>query len=395
MRIIARTAFCLTLISAAAAHAAPAPSAQITELPGVVSGHALDVGVDFRALLTTPTHAAVDVDFGLKRIHAEVDYATQRLVIHSITRGTGVAAPIVLADLDRFQRLVREVPASLRTRGRHVEALGSLLNFIATAPLEQSLDIDTTDAAGRGATYTSTCDEINTEQTASFTVSGQTQTSTNTVGPMCYTAPAFGRCGMAGGPDAAIGLVQRFTEECFNHDACCAATQARIITLHGKQVNVCGFSGTDCLSQFKSAAPGFFFAPSCGTTEGNYTDAFNYYFYLTGGLDDGPAETFKGQVSTGSDDCPFWDVTGTRTGQGVTLTAKNGKGASRQCAGSFTYTGTYSDCGVASGTWTNDAGLTGSWSWERDSPVGDNLRRKAAPWTTRPTDRAVRMSAAK
>jgi hypothetical protein len=367
--------------------AAPA----ITATPASITGHAADVGIDFSATLTTPTHAVVDIDFGLKRVHADVDYAAEQLIIHSIAPTSGTPAGLSLVEIARFQRLLHEIPAALTVSGHHADALGSLISLLAGAPVNVPIDIDTK-VDPRIRVYTSICGEIGSDETAFYTLDHMLQSSSATVGPMCYVAPATGRCGMGGGPDPVIGLVQRFTQECFNHDVCCNVTGDRVLTIAGVSVNVCGFKGNDCLPQFRKAAIGFFFAPSCGTTAGTWTDNYDEQYTLTGGLDSGDAKDLKGTVDTGNADCPNWIVHGTRTGTAITLTAHNPSGASEECAGNYTFTGTYSDCGAAGGSWTNDAGLAGDWTWERTNVAGQVVL-KFNPAALRPTDRPKKSAA--
>ncbi|MGH9828116.1 MAG: hypothetical protein ACREDR_33250, partial [Blastocatellia bacterium] len=73
---------------------------------------------------------------------------------------------------------------------------------------------------------------------------------------------------------------------------------------------------------------------------------------------------FSGTVDTGSGyfGCGVWNVTGTRDGKSINYKAVNPAGAER-CAASATFSGAYTDCKKANGSWTNSDGFSGSWSW--------------------------------
>ncbi len=195
------------------------------------------------------------------------------------------------------------------------------------------------------------------------------------VGPACYVPPATGRCGSLGGPDFPIGWVQRFTQECLNHDQCCNFTMISPPIF-----------GRDCEDTFITAIPGFFLAPDCGTTAGDWNGGDTGTCVLTGGDSRGDPQTFTGTVNTGNVFCPIWNVLGTRTGRDITMTITNPSGGGGVCAASANLSGIYNNCNTASGTWTNSLGQKGEWSWKRVDPVGNMplvSKPNALPWYAR------------
>ncbi|MDR4508791.1 MAG: hypothetical protein MRJ65_11250 [Candidatus Brocadiaceae bacterium] len=93
-----------------------------------------------------------------------------------------------------------------------------------------------------------------------------------------------------------------------------------------------------------------------GATEGKQLpllcDGFGYVW----DLEVVSAGQLQGTVDTGT--CGIYRVTGTFDAVNVRLRAQGGDGV--RCV-SFTYTGTHSGTN-GSGTWTNDAGGSGTWS---------------------------------
>ncbi|MGH6847224.1 MAG: hypothetical protein ACREC0_07250 [Methylocella sp.] len=260
----------------------------------------------------------------------------------------------------------------INSYSRHGDALTSLLNLISSAPEGYNLNFP----KGRvtNASFKSICPEIGHIGEASFTLGKKFHYETVLVGPFCYKDPARGRCGRGGGPDPGIGFVQRFTQECLNHDVCCDTS--------GKPPPVCGM---ECAATFDAAEDGFFDAPDCGTTAGNWTDDSGFTYVFTGGDSRGDPEAFTGTVNFNNRCDVAWNVTGTRTGRNISFTETNPSGEDL-CVGIYNFTGAYNNCNTANGTWTGSipsGNYSGTWNWKRTNTVTQTdllSRAKAGPW---------------
>ncbi len=173
------------------------------------------------------------------------------------SRALDSGAPVTLTtqDLDRVQRL----HTSLALGGSRVaEALVSTLHWLADYPpdVEVALQTDTPEASPRQA-WTSLCDLIGQSVTGHYTAGGETVTVQAVVGP-CGVDDAnecLGRCGAGCQPNPGDpAAVQRFTQECFNHDLCTRAT---------------GQILGPCHEEFVAASPGYFYAPDCAAITGD------------------------------------------------------------------------------------------------------------------------------
>ncbi len=337
------------------AYGVTGPTLELTQKPHEISGIDKDSDVAFAALLTLSDQVIIDASVGGKQIHAEIDYKNKTLRIRSLSKANGASVRLSDKDIIAFQKLRVSLVPSVNTRNRHGDALTSFVNLMATAPAV-AIDINTS-----GPAFTPICGKIGGPGIATYTTGLFRQIIHNdnvTVGPVCYIPPALGRCGAAAGPDPNIGLVQRYTQQCLNHDQCCVATM--------KSPPVCGI---DCFGEFIAAANGFFFAPDCGTTAGTWIDNFERTWFLTGGDSSGQATAFSGTVDARGFGCGIWNVAGRRIGTNITFRATNPSVPSDLCAKFTDFTGAYSDCNVANGSWTNSALLNGSWSWTRTNTV--------------------------
>jgi hypothetical protein len=315
-------------------------------------------------------------------IRAEIDYRQQVVKIRSDSGTEGKPVSITVTDLARFQRLLALSAGKIEESTRLGEAYFSLLNVLSVAPPGRPLNIGSNERQPQTQAVTSICGQVGGAGTGTYVLGGVTVSDPVTVGPACFAPPALGRCGAAAGPDTGIGSVQRFTQECLNHDQCCVATGDRFERRFGFRVNVCGRTDGECEPEFSAATNGFFFAPDCGAVAGNWTDGFGYTYTFTGGGSAGAAKPFSGSANTGS--CGIWNVAGTQTGQALTFTATNPTGGSSDCAASYTYTGTNSTCSAGSGTWTNSAGFSGSWTWSRAAALAS--QRPGKPSRPSPAD---------
>lgn len=295
-------------------------------------------------------------------INAEIDYRQQEVRVRSNAASDGKPVPISVSDLARFQRLRTLSVGRVDGSTRLGEAFFSLMNFLSEAPPGRPLLVGMPGGVQPQA-FTRICGQIGRAGTGTYVLDGTTNSDPVTVGPACFAPPALGRCGAEGGPDAAVGDAQRFTQECLNHDQCCVATGTRFERRFGFRVNVCGRADGDCEPEFNAAAHGFFFAPDCGSVAGGWTDGFGHVYNLSGGGASGDTTAVAGTVSVRF--CGVWNVEGTQTGQAITFTATNPAGPSVRCAASFSYTGTNTNCDSGGGTWTNSSSGSGTWTWSR------------------------------
>jgi hypothetical protein len=329
-----------------------------------ITGEDKDLNIRFAAVQTKPDWVQVNVYLGQdKQVKAELDYARKTVTLSSFSTLTQQLIPLRAPDILTVRKLLRSLAPNMTSTSPVGDALTSLLNVLSSAPngVVLNLNVPKPDAIAQQQ-FTSACSIVGADTTATYTLNDIVFTPIVTVGPQCFADPAFGRCGADAGPDPVVGLLQRFTQECLNHDQCCAATQSRPVGA----ANVCGNSGTQCIPEFFAAAPGFFFAPDCGTTAGQWLDNLGNTYALRGGASIGVPIPFAGTVNTPS--CGVWPVRGIRAGTSITFTGTNPQGQgvpAPTCAAAFTYTGVTTDCNVGDGTWVDTSGNRGLWNWTR------------------------------
>jgi hypothetical protein len=314
-----------------------------------------DSGIVFRSVKFAERVVA-DVSVGAKQIHAEIDYQKYHLIVRSVAKADGARVALATGDIVAFQKLLAVLPGKIGVEDRNADALSSLVNLVASAPVGATIDLRVS-----GLTWTPLCSSVGKSGMASFKLRDGSHRDIVRVGPICYAPPALGRCGAGSGPDTAIGLVQRFTQQCLDHDQCCVKTGNRIIG----GANVCGNSGTECIPEFTAAAPGFFFAPDCGATAGSWWDTTGATWVLTGGESSGLSRDVTGKVYPPV--CRPFSVFGRRSGRTLSLTARNTSNDPR-CVREVTVSANYNDCDRASGTFSNSFGSL-PWSWTRMSPA--------------------------
>jgi hypothetical protein len=252
----------------------PALALELSHNAQQIKGSDARSGVSFQSTLTSGSQVTVDTYVGTKQIHAEIDYAAKTLSVSSLLLADKSLAAMAPQDIAAFQTLRLSLPARLGAEDLHADALSSLVNLVASAPAGSVIKI-----AVAKPDYTSICPLVGNSDTATYTLTSGVQNVSVTVGPVCYAPPALGRCGAGAGPDPGIGLAQRFTQQCLNHDQCCVATQNRYLG----GADICGKPGTnECVPEFVAAAAGFFFAPDCGATSGYWVDNTGAVWALTG-----------------------------------------------------------------------------------------------------------------
>jgi hypothetical protein len=294
--------------------------------------------VEFSAIAETQDFVVVSlVVQDSTEIRAEIDYAKEEVKVRASSLGS--SRPTRLSPSDRTA-LANLAASALWGRNRAEEALVSTLNFLDSVPSGAAVDFATVKGQKFGEkSYTSLCGLTGTTISGSYTVSGQTYTESGQLGP-CYSKPneCLGRCGK-GCTGAPGNSIQRFTQDCFNHDLCTRSTG-----------DVLG----ECSDEFRAAIDDFFFAQDCGTLQGSWTDSYDFKWNLL------QAPTVRGKVQTTA--CFDWNVTGSHNGAEIRLVASNPTGGSANCCSAFTYTGTATGCNSASGTWEN-GGCSGTGVW--------------------------------
>jgi hypothetical protein len=311
-----------------------------------IAGRSAAEAVEFSSLAETQDF--VVVTFVIQKsteIRAEIDYARKEVKVRASAQYSSRPASLSSSNRIALTHLTESALWGLGSRTE--DALASTLNFLDSIPPGTTVDFASVRVRGKRLdekSYPSLCGITGSTISGSYTVRGQTYTESGQLGP-CYSKPneCLGRCG-AGCTGAPGNSIQRFTQDCFNHDLCTRATG--------------GVFG-ECYDEFRAATDDFFFAQDCGAVQGHWTDSYNFKWNL---LDFG---SLSGKVQTTT--CLNWFVTGSHNGAEIGLSASNPNGATADCCSTFTYTGMAIDCNSASGTWINDCSGNGTWTLVRDA----------------------------
>ncbi len=309
-----------------------------------IEGRSATGDVEFSSLAETQDFVVVSfVVQDSTEIRADIDYARGEVKVRALSLGSSRLTNLSPSDRTALAHLTA---SALWGRGsRTEEALASTLNFLDSVPSGATVDFATVKDKRLGEkSFPSLCGITGSIISGSYTVSGQTHTESGQLGP-CYSKPneCLGRCG-AGCTGAPGNSIQRFTQDCFNHDLCTRGTG--------------GVLG-ECSDEFWAAIDDFFFAQDCGTLQGSWTDNFGFKWQLL------QSPVVCGKVQT--TDCLAWNVTGSHNGAAISLVANNPHDLGANCCSSFTYTGTATDCNSASGTWENTCSATGVWTMVRNA----------------------------
>ncbi|MGH6837736.1 MAG: hypothetical protein ACREDT_02850 [Methylocella sp.] len=345
-------------------HVVAGSALEVTQKPREISGVDRESGVAFAASASPSDHVVIDASIGGKQIHAEIDYKLKTVSIRSFSKANGTSVSLTAQDIVAFQKLrtslLPAIAPAVAAGSRHGDALVSFVNLMASASKGSAINIS---SVCPPTSFKSICNEIGGPGKATYnTISTGAITVDVTVGPACYSDPALGRCGRSGGPDPGIGFVQRFTQECLNHDQCC----------HDAGTLEPFTCGANCVDEFGAAICGFFFAPDCATTAGNWTE-FNgmghhmlFDYVLTGGDGSGFPQIFTGTRQFSNS---IWNVAGTRSGPFIFFTATAVATASLP-AETINYSGVVFDCNNAFGSWAITGGASDFWAWKRTNTVG-------------------------
>ncbi|MBI4690688.1 MAG: hypothetical protein HY754_10565 [Nitrospirae bacterium] len=245
-----------------------------------IAGAHSDLGVSFSSVLEKDGYGYVMVDIRLKdkkQLIAKINYKDETFDIKFISLENGKLVRLTKEDLHTFQILNYNLLLHFQTfsMSKVVDALLSTLNLLGDYPPNEFIDISSIDT--QSTTWTSLCKEIGESYTATFTLSDSslcgkyencsfdestmTCTCTETIGP-CESGYCYGRCGdkCSSIGDNLLGNyagIQRFTQECFNHDLCARAEGGRGL-------------GENCRDEFKLAKGGYFHATNCNEITGDW-----------------------------------------------------------------------------------------------------------------------------
>eukprot|EP00602_Paraphysomonas_sp_CaronLab_P002030 CAMPEP_0185024710 /NCGR_PEP_ID=MMETSP1103-20130426/7888_1 /TAXON_ID=36769 /ORGANISM="Paraphysomonas bandaiensis, Strain Caron Lab Isolate" /LENGTH=425 /DNA_ID=CAMNT_0027557747 /DNA_START=14 /DNA_END=1291 /DNA_ORIENTATION=+ len=342
--------------------------------------------------------SSISLLFGNKTVHCSIDDSVKRIELTAEVTSSHLVTSLSSNDRARLFLLSETIIATTqfatlkKTDRRLSDVFLGVLHLLSKAPTDyvMNITIGSTDVQG---TYTSICNEIGSTGTAQFTVNDTVYQEGVTVGPVCYTPPALGRCGAGGGPDPWAGMMQRFTQECLNHDQCCVVNSdgEERLPITGNSdgymaVNICG---KDCADEFAAAIFGFLYAHDCATTDGNWEFISGFpgmRLDITGGVSSGDPEYFDGDVTESIQNDPCTDFlanaiirNGMRTGQDVYYELLQPESCDYDevysccnqpdgvcCYTKFSFTGKFSDCNVAAGEVTNPMNAIWPWDWRRD-----------------------------
>jgi hypothetical protein len=209
-----------------------------------------------------------------KWVVAQVDYATKAIRIRSSAGSRGATVALDAADLGRFRLLSRSVPNA--RAGASADALRSILAWISEASpgridyavvgdeASPILQESPRAPAVQPLSIHSLCNAETAN--ASYTKGSQTFSRNFKVGP-CYNEQnqCMGRCGRGCSSQEVAGtgspnFVQRFTQECLDHDYCARAQ---------------GLTAAACNDELAAVLDDFVFAKDCGSLTGHWNRTFH------------------------------------------------------------------------------------------------------------------------
>jgi hypothetical protein len=284
-----------------------------------------------------------------KQLIAKINYMDETFNIKFIALKSGKPVTLGKEDLHAFHLLHAKLQQHfLSVDTKVIDALLSVLNLLEGYPPGEFLDVSSASKQIKPEAWTSLCESIGETVTGTYTIGSTNYNEEETVGP-CGSGDCLGRCGL-GCEKPPPPTLQRFTQECLNHDLCAGAT--------GKWLG-------PCRDEWDAAVSGFLFATDCENVTGVWNDTYGSVWMLTQ-ID----TSVRGTVETLG--CGTWHVTGSNTGFNLILTARNIPPIEEECCTAYTYTGTVY-CNTASATWTNECGLSGSWSMTKSSSATESV----------------------
>jgi hypothetical protein len=328
---------------------APAPFLRAAEITGAsaieVSGKDAQLGVTFHARRDrwNVRNAAdevylVDIDVaGVKRLSARLNYSSQSLSIKFRYIASGNPVRIGSQDIKTFRRLDQAMP---QLNGRAGDALLALISYIAEAPANATINISAGPAPAQSGSWTSLCGQVGTRQSATYDKFSNTVVVKKPRLSQCYeqATACFGRCGK-GCNRLQPARMQRFTQDCFNHDLC---------------VRDLGDDAPACADEFYAAADDFFYATDCGSMAGfgAWTDAFANQYRLKNAA----GTSFTGTLTTPA--CGNYDLQGSRPGGSKFTLSSSQSLPPPGCCSSAAWTGALTSCSSATFDLTDCQGNT-------------------------------------
>ena len=350
---------------------------RITKSPDKIEGSDSETNVKFSSVLTGENYVSVVIELNGKKIIAEIDYHHNGGVfLSSIDTSNNLAVIINKKDKELLEEIKNQLPPTVSTPE---DALMSTLNVVLEYPDGEPIEYNTLKGSERISTQRATpqalspslCDKVGEIVTGKYTVENpipgkQCKKRTRqvprggeyvyyecqesvVVGP-CWNKEneCMGRCGE--GCSDQNETIQRFTQNCLNHDLCTRAT--------GKKTG-------ECLPEMLAAADDYLRAEDCGNVTGQWQDNYSYIWDLKQNSNVGriSGNKISGDVLVQNNflRCSTWDVSGNHTGQNITLKATNPEPIEAGCCTKFSYKGKADSCNTASGSWDNECGLKGSW----------------------------------
>ena len=239
-----------------------------------IVGRVPDLEIDLSSVALNPDSVRVEIQLHGKQVVAHINYKEAYVQIQSISLDNKIPVEINKEDIEKVKLLLESLSL---TPSRVADALVSTLNLLSEAPPGLILNIDSKQQKAVEPSqpqqiqpqqaFTSLCNRIGQRVTATYDINFIVVTITIrtgvVVGP-CASGGCLGRCGSGcdstpGSPPAAV---QRFTQQCLNHDVCT------------REVGLDPIGALPpCLNEFVAATPGFFFAPDCAALTGDYTVA--------------------------------------------------------------------------------------------------------------------------
>lgn len=347
----------------------------ITKSPDKIEGTDSETNIKFSSALTGENYVSIVIELNGKKIIGEIDYHNGGVFLSSIDASNNLAI-ISRKDKELLEEIKNQLPS---TASSPEEALMSTLNVVLAYPDGEPIEYNTLkkgekirlQRASPQALSSSLCDKVGEIVTGYYTVEKsipgkQCKKRTRqaprggeyvyyecqesvVVGP-CWNKEneCMGRCGE--GCNEQNETIQRFTQNCLNHDLCTRAT--------GKKLG-------ECLPEIVAATEDYFRAEDCGNVTGQWQDNYSYIWDLKqkSAISRASSNKISGDVLVQNNflRCSTWDVSGNHTDQNITLKATNPEPIEAGCCTKFSYKGKADSCNTASGSWDNECGLKGSW----------------------------------
>ncbi len=373
---VLRLLFVLFSLSAGTAFSPPAFALELTRHSEYeVSGIDKELQVKFRSwrdrsdpkryrtdISSDDDAYVVNVDlFNSRRLTLRVNYSASAMTIKFHHIGLVSPIPLTSRDVAIFTKLLNRLPP---VESRAEEALAALLEWVSAASPGMILDINTGQRSSRTSGLQSLCSVVGTNIQAAFDTRAGNIVSRPTRVSQCYeeTTECLGKCGEGcGGFLGVPGRVQRFTQDCLNHDFC-VRTQGSLID-------------RNCNNEFLAAADDFLLAPNCADvgSGGTWGDEDGRIYRFRPEAQNG---VFGGSI-VGAFNCGVYGVSGRHGKDGNLIFTANIRTPKVNCCPSYTVTGQLTSCSEFLGTYENVCGFSGPRPFSRGTVTSS--KSKVAP----------------